>query len=197
MKNLMLGLVLVLGCGGSGEEDGYEAEGEEGEAESEGEEFECYEDTPRCEVCDHLNDVCAGYYDEENDILIYGFRCNELPDLPQACATCVAAEDDCEALLTSETLCAAECEAGGEGESESEGECSTCGEFVTGSSTADLCYGTSVELYNALEACTCTGACEAACSDDVCVGEAAGDACTECVLDYGGCWAEFDACATD
>jgi hypothetical protein len=61
-----------------------------------------------------------------------------------------------------------------------------------------LCEGPSAMLYDALQACTCTGACKAACGASACANAPASAECTTCLQDpTTGCKKEFDACSSD
>jgi hypothetical protein len=81
------------------------------------------------------------------------------------------------------------------------GTCYTCGEFVTYEMTCegvDLCEGGSTDLYDALVACTCTGACMDLCGDNICAGVMSTDECLACIADTAaGCGAEFNECSND
>lgn len=75
-------------------------------------------------------------------------------------------------------------------------DCVTCGQFIT-DGTGELC-GTSAGLYNALVDCVCAGKCVYQCSDNICGGQQASDACINCIQDtVQGCGNEFNECAND
>lgn len=82
---------------------------------------------------------------------------------------------------------------------------STCDEAYTCADAIDpdagdpskLCEGAQADLYDALVACTCTGACASACGDNACAegGTASAD-CITCLQDTGaGCGNDFQNCA--
>lgn len=74
--------------------------------------------------------------------------------------------------------------------------CVTCGRHL-GFGGA-LCPGKSADLFDALMACICEGACAAACAPTACAGEAATPECGGCILDRDdGCGAAIFACADD
>ncbi len=61
-----------------------------------------------------------------------------------------------------------------------------------------LCEGPAAVLYDAFAACSCTGACKAACGDNACAmpSTPASAACTMCLQDIvAGCGKEFNDCA--
>jgi len=80
--------------------------------------------------------------------------------------------------------------------------CVGCAEYVTAitmdpppNPVPTLCAGPSTDLYNALSACTCTGACAATCAPGgTCDTKAMG--CSDCVQNMG-CMSEFGSCAGD
>jgi hypothetical protein len=76
----------------------------------------------------------------------------------------------------------------------------TCAEAITPPADATkLCPGAHADLYDALTACTCTGACKTACADNVCASKDIAAACTTCLQAAApdGCKTEFDACSND
>jgi hypothetical protein len=79
-------------------------------------------------------------------------------------------------------------------------EAYTCSEAITppDGDPAKLCAtGPHADLYDALAACTCTGACKDKCSTNTCANMAITADCTACLQDPAGCKAEFVACAGD
>gem|GEM_PF-2007453 len=58
-----------------------------------------------------------------------------------------------------------------------------------------LCAGTSKNLFNALGACVCSGACMASCSND-CLTGVRDNTCQACV-GVGACAADYNACLAD
>ena len=78
----------------------------------------------------------------------------------------------------------------------------TCAEAITppNGDSKKLCAGPHTELYDALTACTCTGACKSVCEANVCTGTADASAdCTKCLQSAApdGCKTELDACSND
>jgi hypothetical protein len=75
--------------------------------------------------------------------------------------------------------------------------CHTCMDILMGEGDPPLCAG-SLDLFNALNACTCTGACMDECGGNICMGMAPEAACTSCLQDMAaGCGNEYAACAMD
>jgi hypothetical protein len=75
----------------------------------------------------------------------------------------------------------------------------TCVEAITPMSgdPAMLCAGTAKTNYDALAACTCTGACAAACKDNECNQLEPSTACKTClVTPTTGCKTQYDACTS-
>jgi hypothetical protein len=76
--------------------------------------------------------------------------------------------------------------------------CESCGVYITAQDGGTLCDGTSTDLYNALSDCTCTGACKAVCTDNVCASMAISADCQNCVIDTAaGCGMQFNECSND
>jgi hypothetical protein len=77
----------------------------------------------------------------------------------------------------------------------------TCAEAITppNGDAKKLCDGPHGTLYDALNACTCTGACKTACEATACAGLAASPECTTCLQAAApdGCKKEFDECSND
>lgn len=77
----------------------------------------------------------------------------------------------------------------------------TCAEAITppNGDPGKLCLdNASGKAFTALSDCTCTGACKADCSDNVCMaGGSASDKCTACLQSATGCKTEFDSCANN
>ena len=77
----------------------------------------------------------------------------------------------------------------------------TCAEAITppNGDAKKLCDGPHGMLYDALHACTCTGACKTACEATACAGMAASADCTKCLQAAApdGCKKEFDECSND
>ena len=76
----------------------------------------------------------------------------------------------------------------------------TCAEAIdpTKGDATKLCDGPHGDLYDALNACTCTGACKDKCMDNACKGDKASADCTACLQDsVAGCSKELDACSGD
>jgi hypothetical protein len=76
----------------------------------------------------------------------------------------------------------------------------TCGEAITppDGDASKLCDGPHGDLYDALNACTCAGACKTQCEANACAGMSASAECTACLQDsVAGCSKEFEACSGD
>jgi len=71
--------------------------------------------------------------------------------------------------------------------------CVTCSEFAQ-TGEGKLCPA-SQGLYDALDACTCTQTCAAACSDDYCIGISPGTLCSDCIT--MNCSVQLNACYDD
>jgi hypothetical protein len=91
---------------------------------------------------------------------------------------------------------------GGTGGTGGTADCTTCADFYTNGG-ADPCTdnGTpsSAEIYDALVACVCEGACKDVCADNVCTagGEITTE-CQDCVADQAaGCGKENSECSND
>lgn len=87
--------------------------------------------------------------------------------------------------------------AGGAGGVGGSPACTRCAEALAGGDTATLC-PSSLELYNALFDCSCTGACMMACANDCNSGMSASMTCQTCMQDANnGCGNELNNCAND
>jgi hypothetical protein len=77
----------------------------------------------------------------------------------------------------------------------------TCAEAITppNGDSSKLCAGAHTDLFDALSACTCTGACKTACEANICAGKDVTAECTTCLQASapGGCKTELDACSND
>jgi len=74
----------------------------------------------------------------------------------------------------------------------------TCVDAIdpTDGDPSKLCEGPAAVLFDALSACSCTGACKTVCGENDCVGKPATMECTKCVVDtVAGCGKEFNECS--
>lgn len=75
--------------------------------------------------------------------------------------------------------------------------CHTCMDILMGEGDPPLCEG-SMDLFTALNTCTCAGACSAQCGPNICMNMAPTTECTMCLQDpVAGCGNEYSACAMD
>ena len=75
--------------------------------------------------------------------------------------------------------------------------CAKCADAINGS-VDPFCSAASESLFNTLNTCICSGACQLSCEDNVCVGLGASQFCSDCFADVvAGCGNEFNACNND